>query len=349
MTIEKIENNSLSPIVRDAVQKRLDMLTKPQGSLGVLEELVIRLALIQDSVTPVINKKYVFVFAADHGVAKEGVSAYPQEVTAQMVYNFLAGGAAINALSKRAGAEVVVVDAGVAHDFSGCKGLIDQKVVYGSHNMTESPAMSREEAIKCIVSGIELAEEYEKKGINLAGVGEMGIANTTAASAVTAILCKLSPTVVTGKGTGIDENRLEKKVNIVKKAIEINAPDVNDPLDVLSKVGGAEIGQIAGFLLGCAALRIPVITDGFIATSGALIAQALCPALSDFLFASHVSQEPGHIYQLKKLGLSPLFDLGLRLGEGTGTTIAMQLMDSALEAYYNMASFQQAGVSEKEE
>lgn len=348
-TVEQIEKNKISDIIREAVQKRLDMLTKPQGSLGVLEELVVRLSLIQDSTTPVVKNKKVFVFAADHGVAEEGVSAYPQEVTAQMVYNFLSGGAAINALAKGIDAAVIVVDAGVAHDFEACRGLVVSKVVHGTQNMAKQPAMSIQEAEACIASGIELAEKYAKEGLNIAGVGEMGIANTTAASAITSVLCGLSPAIVTGRGTGIDDKRLEKKVSVIRKAIELNSPDPQSPIDVLAKVGGAEIGHIAGFMLGCAANRIPVISDGFIATSGALIAQALCPHAVNFMFASHVSQEPGHLYQLKKLGLSPLFDLGLRLGEGTGTTLAMRIIEAALDAYYNMASFEEAGVSDKEE
>ncbi len=331
-------------------QMRLDNLTKPQGSLGRLEEFARRLVAITENPMPVLDKKVIFTFAGDHGVADEGVSAFPKEVTKQMVFNFLNGGAGINVLANHAGAEIVVVDIGVDHDFSIFKesSLVTKNVVKGTKNMRKGPAMTRDEAMKCIDVGLDLANEYVEKGYKLFGTGEMGIANTTPSSAVAAVLVQKPVEEVTGKGTGIDEHTWRNKVKVIKDAISINNPDPSDPVDVLSKVGGTEIGGIAGLVIGAAANRIPVIIDGFISTAGALIAYAMEPKTKDYMFAAHNSQEIGHKAMLEKIGLRPILDLDLRLGEGTGAALAMLIIEAGLKIYREMATFGEAGVSNKE-
>ncbi|RMG74530.1 MAG: nicotinate-nucleotide--dimethylbenzimidazole phosphoribosyltransferase [Nitrospirae bacterium] len=328
----------------EIAQRRLDNLTKPPGSLGRLEEFARRLVAIYREDMPEIPRKVVFTFAGDHGVAEEGVSAYPSEVTRQMVYNFLRGGAGINVLARHAGAQVVVIDIGVNYDFGELEGLEKRKVVYGTRNMTREPAMSREEAIKTIEVGIELSRQYASKGFRMFATGEMGIGNTTPSSAIAAVITGRDVSEVTGRGTGIGDEALRRKVEVIKRAIEVNRPDPEDPIDVLSKVGGAEIGGIAGLCLGAASLGLPVVIDGFISTAGALIAYALCPDIKDYLFAAHNSQEIGHRVMLEYMGLRPVLDLDLRLGEGTGAAVAMTLIDAGLKIYREMATFEEAGV-----
>ncbi|MEC4686630.1 MAG: nicotinate-nucleotide--dimethylbenzimidazole phosphoribosyltransferase [Nitrospirota bacterium] len=328
-----------------AAQRRLDNLTKPPGSLGRLEEFAGRLVAIYETEMPEIPKKVVFTFAGDHGVAEEGVSAYPSEVTRQMVFNFLSGGAGINVLARHAGAEVVVVDIGVDFDFQDSEGLVKKKVVHGTKNMTKGPAMTRDEALRCMEAGVELAEEYAEKGFKLFATGEMGIANTTPSSAIAAVITGMPVSEVTGRGTGIGDEALKKKRDVIEKAISLNRPDPKDPVDVLSKVGGAEIGGIAGLCIGAAARGIPVVVDGFISTAGALIAWSLNPVVADYLFAAHNSQEIGHRAMLEHMGCRPILDLDLRLGEGTGAALAMTLMDAGLKIYREMATFQEAGVT----
>ncbi|GBE35869.1 nicotinate-nucleotide--dimethylbenzimidazole phosphoribosyltransferase [bacterium BMS3Bbin07] len=328
-----------------AAQKRLDNLTKPPGSLGRLEEFAGRLVAIYETEMPEIPRKVVFTFAGDHGVAEEGVSAYPSEVTRQMVFNFLSGGAGINVLARHAGAEVVVVDIGVDFDFQDSEGLVKKKVVHGTGNMTKGPAMTRDEALRCMEAGIELAEEYADKGFKLFATGEMGIANTTPSSAIAAVITGRPVSEVTGRGTGIGDEALKKKREVIEKAISLNRPDPKDPVDVLSKVGGAEIGGIAGLCIGAAARGIPVVVDGFISTAGALIAWSLNPVVADYLFAAHNSQETGHRAMLEHMESRPILDLDLRLGEGTGAALAMTLMDAGLKIYREMATFQEAGVT----
>ncbi len=335
-------------ILRQA-QHRLDNLTKPRGSLGRLEELGKRFVAIRGDLDARVEKKAVFVFAADHGVTQEGVSAFPKEVTAQMVYNFLRGGAGINVVSRQVGAEVFVVDMGVDHFFEPVKGLVHSKVRKGTSNIAEGPAMSREEALESIKMGVELALQYAQKGYNLFAAGEMGIGNTTPSSAIFAVFTGKSPREVTGRGTGIDDETLARKVEVVKRALDVNMPDASDPVDVLAKVGGFEIGGIAGLILGGASLGIPVVVDGFISTAGALIAVGLCPLVRDYIVCAHRSAAFGHQAALEWLGCRPLLDLDMRLGEGTGAAIGMWLMELGERILHGMATFQEAQVAEGEE
>ncbi len=329
---------------------RQDSLTKPLGSLGRLEEVSIRLAGITAACPPPVPaRKAVIVFAGDHGVVAQGVSAYPKDVTPQMVHNFLHGGAAINVLSRQAGARVVVVDAGVAADLAPSEGLILSKVAPGTADMTAGPAMSREQALASLAAGARVAEDEIARGLDLLACGEMGIGNSTPAAAITAVLTGCSPRQVTGHGTGIDEAGLDRKVAVIERAIAANCPDPAQGLDVLAKVGGFEIGGIAGAMLAAAAARIPIMVDGFIATAGALVAVSLAPAAREYMFAGHCSQEPGHKVALAHLGLAPLLDLNMRLGEGTGATLAMYLVEAAAHILREMATFAEAGVSEKSE
>lgn len=336
----------------EEAQHRLDNLTKPQGSLGRLEEFAKQLVAISEKEMPDLDKKVVFTFAGDHGVADEGVSAFPKEVTPQMVMNFIHGGAGINVLARHAGADVVVVDIGVDYDFTdvsarGNVPLQIRKVVNGTKNMRKGPAMTREEAEKCIRVGIDLADEYAKKGYKIFGTGEMGIANTTPSSAITAVLTDKSIEEITGRGTGINNEVWKNKVQVIKDSIQVNSPDPSDPVDVLSKIGGAEIAGIAGLVIGAAANKVPVIVDGFISTAGALIAYLIEPKTKDYMFAAHRSREIGHNALLEKIGLSPILDLDMRLGEGTGAALAMMIIEAGLRIYKEMATFAEAEVAEK--
>ncbi len=349
--------NSLSEIITNTngkyaedAQQRLDSLTKPQGSLGRLEEFAKQLVAITEEKMPELDKKVVFTFAGDHGVADEGVSAFPKEVTPQMVLNFVNGGAGINVLARHAGADVVAVDIGVDYDFGDLanQGFVSSKVVSGTRNMRKGPAMTREEAVKCIEVGMKLAADYAEKGYKIFGTGDMGIANTTPSSAITAVLTDKTVEEITGRGTGINDDVLNNKVQVIKDSIALNKPDASDPIDVLAKVGGAEIGGIAGLILGAAANKIPVVIDGFISTAGALIAFSINPKTRDYMFAAHKSQEIGHTAMLNKMGLRPIVDLDLRLGEGTGAALAMMLIEGGLKIYKEMATFEEAAVSSKE-
>jgi len=343
--IKPVENKILME-----AQEKLNNLTKPKGSLGKLEELAKRIAGITGTLEPSLEKKVIFVFAADHGVAKERVSAYPQEVTYQMVYNFLKGGAGINVLSRHIGAKVIVADVGVAKDINPHPNLRIKKIGYGTANMTCGPAMSKEEAIQSIRAGIEVFEdEFNQNGVDIVGLGDMGIANTTASSAVLTAISGKDPQEVTGKGTGINDKIYKRKVEVIKKALQVNLPNPNDPLDVLVKVGGYEIGAIAGCLLSAASFKVPVVIDGFISTAGALIALKLAPISKDYVFASHLSKENGHRIALDHLGLSPLLDLNLRLGEGTGATLGISLVEAGVKILTQMATFSEAGVSTEED
>ena len=337
----------LKPEWYATAQARLDNLTKPVGSLGRLEEFARRIVAIRETEMPVIDKKAIFTFAGDHGIVDEGVSAYPREVTPQMVLNFLNGGAAINVLGRHAGAEVVIVDMGVDYDFGDVQGLVNRKVMRGARNFAKGPAMTKDEAVKCIEIGIELAEAQAAKGCGMLGTGDMGIGNTTPSSAIASVLTGTSPLDVTGRGTGISDVALMRKVAVIEDAIGLNMPDPKDAVDVLSKVGGTEIGGIAGLILGAAAHRIPVVIDGLISTAGALIAHALKPAVKDYIFAAHNSVEKGHRIMLEAMGLTPILDLGLRLGEGTGAALAMLMIEAGLKIYREMATFEEAGVSEE--
>lgn len=331
----------------DIAQKHLDNLTKPLGSLGRLEEFAKKFVAITENKKPILDKKVIFTFAGDHGVTEEGVSAFPKEVTQQMVFNFLRGGAGINVLARHAGSDVVVVDIGVDHDFGELEGLINLKVINGTKNFAKGPAMTRDDAVRCIETGIELANGYAKKGYKIFGTGDMGIGNTTPSSAIAAVLTGRPVSEVTGKGTGITAESLQNKIKVIEKGIKLNKPHSEDAIDVLSKVGGAEIGGIAGLILGAASNRIPVVIDGFISTAGALIAYCIDPKVKDYMFAAHNSVEIGHKIMLDKMGLMPILDLNLRLGEGTGAALAMLMIEAGLKIYKEMATFGEAGVSEK--
>ncbi|MCM8773822.1 MAG: nicotinate-nucleotide--dimethylbenzimidazole phosphoribosyltransferase [Candidatus Omnitrophica bacterium] len=327
------------------VQDRLDNLTKPKASLGRLEEIAKKLVIITGNLRPKLKDKVIFTMAADHGVVEEGVSAFPKEVTSQMVYNFLRGGAGINVLAKHVGARVVVVDMGVAVDLKKDPKLIIKKIGYGTKNMTKGPAMSKKQAISSIEVGIEVFEEEYKKGIDIVGIGDMGIGNTTPSAAIGSVITGKSVEEITGRGTGIDDIRLSKKIEVIKRAIEINSPLANDGLDVLAKVGGFEIGGLAGVILAAAARRIPIVIDGFITTASALIAYKIRPEVKEFMFSSHCSEEKGHRFMLSYLGLRPLLDLDMRLGEGTGAALAMNIIEASIKILNEMATFESAGVS----
>ncbi len=330
------------------IQAQLDDLTKPQGSLGRLEELAKKYCLITGKNKPAIRNKIIFTFAGDHGVAEENVSAWPKDVTKQMVFNFLRGGAGVNVLAKHAGARVIVVDMGVDHDFEPASGLEIRKIGRGTKNMTKGPAMTRDEAERAVLAGIELVEKY-REGLDLIGTGDMGIGNTTPSSAIVSVITGTDPEKVTGRGTGISDQALRDKVAIIKKAIAVNRPDPGDAMDVLAKVGGYEIAGIAGLVLGSALHRIPVVIDGFISTAGALIAAELNPLVKGYMIAAHQSVEIGHRKMLAHLEQIPLLDLNLRLGEGTGAALGMTLVEAGVKLLGEMATFSSAGVSEKNE
>jgi nicotinate-nucleotide--dimethylbenzimidazole phosphoribosyltransferase len=328
-------------------RERQRQLTKPPGSLGRLEELAVRIAGITGTSQPSVQRRAVIVMAADHGVTDEGVSAYPAEVTGQMVGNFLAGGAAINVLARAAGARVVVVDIGVRGDLARHADLVSKKVRPGTANFRRGPAMSRGEAERAIEVGIEVVNAEAARGLDLVATGDMGIGNTTAASAITVCLTGAAAADVTGRGTGIDEAARLRKVDVIERSIELNRPDRADAIDVLAKVGGLEIAGLAGVVLGAAARRIPVLLDGFIAGAAALVAVRLAAGVQPFLIAGHLSVEPGHRAALATLELRPLLDLDLRLGEGTGAALAMHLVEGALRVHREMATFGEAAVSDR--
>lgn len=330
------------------VQARLDALTKPRGSLGQLEELALRCAVITGHERPSVEQKVLFVCCADHGVCAEGVSAYPREVTAQMVYNFLRGGAAITVLARQFGISVQVVDLGVDHDFAPqLPGLLQYKIGRGTANFARGPAMSRDEAIRAVETGIMVAEEAIRQGAQLLGVGEMGIGNTTAATALLSALSGIDPEQLAGGGTGVDESGRQHKVAVVRQALACNRPDPSDPLGTLACLGGYEIAGITGICLAGAALRVPVVIDGFIATAGAWVACALHPAVKECLIFAHLSAERGHRSVLAALDVKPLLDLEMRLGEGTGAALGMGLAESAVRLLNEMATFAEAGVAEE--
>jgi nicotinate-nucleotide--dimethylbenzimidazole phosphoribosyltransferase len=333
----------------DQAQERLDSLTKPAGSLGRLEELAARYVGIRRELLPPLEMKKVVVFAADHGVVAEGVSAYPQEVTFQMVYNFLRGGAGINVLARHARARVEVVDIGVNYDFGDLPELVSRKVAFGSRNMAREPAMTRDEALRALLIGVERAEAATAQGVDALAAGDMGIGNTTAAAALSAVFTGRPVSAVTGRGTGIKDSVWSHKVAVINRALSLHRPDPGDPVGVLAAVGGLEIAGITGLILGTAAARRPLLLDGFIATAGALVAAALVPAVTDYLIAAHRSVEPGHQTVLEFLGLKPLLNFQMRLGEGTGAALGLNLLEAGVRIYREMATFEEAAVAEKGE
>jgi nicotinate-nucleotide--dimethylbenzimidazole phosphoribosyltransferase len=342
-TLERIKPVNAELLLQ--AQSVLDNKTKPPGSLGRLEEFARRIVAISGNMEPDVSKKVIFTFAGDHGIVDEGVSLYPKEVTSQMVFNFLAGGAGINVLARHAGAEVRVVDVGVDFDFEDTHGLIRKKVARGTKNFAKGPAMSQEEMLAAMRVGIELADRCKSEGMALVGTGDMGIGNTTPSSAIIAAISGIPVQELTHRGTGINNAALQNKIRVIEQGLALNKPDASDPLDVLAKVGGLEIAAIAGLVLGCAANSIPVVVDGFISTAGALIASELHPNVRDYIFAAHQSVEIGHRFMLDQISAKPILDLDLRLGEGTGGALAMTLIEAGVKILKEMATFEQAGVS----
>ena len=348
MTLESTIQD-IGPLDTDAMQaarQRQQELTKPPGSLGRLEELSIQIAGILGSARPNIGGKIIVVACADHGVVSEGVSGYPQEVTAQMVQNFLAGGAAISVMARRAGTSLVIVDAGMAIALPAHDDLRAVRIGPGTANMARGPAMSTAQAQEAIEAGIQIADEAASAGVNLIGLGDMGIGNTTAAAAITSVLCDVPAFQTTGRGTGRNNAELAANVDVVERAIRVNRPDPANGLAVLARVGGFEIGVLVGVILGAAANVQVVVLDGFITAAAALIAQKLCPAATEYLVASHLSAEQGHQVALSQLRLKPLLELQLRLGEGTGAALAMGLIEAAAACLSEMATFEDANVSD---
>jgi len=331
----------------EQAHSRQQQLTKPAGSLGRLEDIAIQMAGITRQPLPKVKQKTVVIMVGDHGVTREGISAYPSAVTPQMVYNFLRGGAAINALAHHIGVKVIVVDVGVAVDLSH-PDLLSRKVAFGTANMALEPAMTQTQVLEAIQVGIDIFDAQLKQGIDLVATGDMGIGNTTASSAIAAVLLQKPAAFVTGRGTGINDEQLAHKIHVIERAIERNIPNPQDPLDVLMKIGGLEIAGLVGVIVAAASRCVPVVIDGFISGAAALIAVELNPVISQYLFAGHVSVEHGHRLILEKLGLSPLLDLQLRLGEGTGAVLAMSIIEAALRTHSEMATFAEAGVSTHE-
>jgi nicotinate-nucleotide--dimethylbenzimidazole phosphoribosyltransferase len=339
---------SIQPLDQGVIKlarSRQDTLTKPPGSLGRLEEIAIQVAGITGLVRPQIRDKVVITCAGDHGAVAKNVSAYPQEVTPQMVVNILGGGAAINVLARHAGARVVVVDAGVAVDLDPHPDLVVKKVGYGTDDFTQGPAMSLDGAVGAIEAGIEVVQGELVRGMDIVATGDMGIGNTTPSSAVVAAMTGRPVVEVTGRGTGIGDRQLAHKVTVIEKGLAVNRPEPSDGLDVLCKVGGYEIGAIAGVVLGAAANRVPVVVDGFISTAGALIAASLAPLATSYMIAAHASVEIGHRAALERLGLTPCLDFDLRLGEGTGAALVLGVVEAACKILDEMATFESAGVS----
>lgn len=340
---------SLKPLDRtalDKAQERLDRLAIPRGSLGRLMAISRQYAGIRRNPLPLVRGKRIYTFAADHGVVEEGVSAFPKQVTREMVFNFMRGGAGINVLAGHAGAEVVVVDIGVDYDFPEIKGLLVRKVRRGTGNISRGPAMTRDEAVRAIAVGIELAQDAARQNIDIIGTGDMGIGNTTPSSAIIAAFSGLPAAEVTGRGTGISDEALRKKIEAVARALSVNRPNPADPIEVLAKVGGLEIAGICGLIIGAAAEGLAVVIDGFISGAGALVACELNPVIKDYLFAGHLSVEKGHRVMLERMGLKPLFDLDMRLGEGTGAALGIWLVEAGVKVLTQMLTFDEAGVTE---
>ncbi|MBN2315557.1 MAG: nicotinate-nucleotide--dimethylbenzimidazole phosphoribosyltransferase [Sedimentisphaerales bacterium] len=342
--------NRIQPVdlsLEQEIRDRLDNLTKPKGSLGRLEEIALRYCLVQGTTEPELGKKVIYTFAADHGVVEEGVSAFPSEVTVQMVRNMLAGGAAVNVLARHAGIEVRIVDIGVNDPLKDAAGLIRRKIAPGTGNIAQSPAMTEDQCYQALEVGMALATEAKEEGVTLIGTGEMGIGNTTPSSALFAALLPCEVEAVTGLGTGIDADRLAHKQTIIKQALQTNRQELGDPVRALAAVGGFEIAGICGLILGAAAHHISTVVDGFISTAGALAAWKMCPVVREYLFFSHLSAETGHRRFFDRLGVRPLLDLKMRLGEGTGSALAMFLIEAAVRTYKEMATFDTAGITQK--
>jgi len=344
--IAKIQE--LDEVAMAAARARQDILTKPPGSLGRLEELSIQLAGIFGREIPTVKDKVIITMAGDHGVVEEGVSAFPQEVTPQMVLNFLHGGAAINVLARHVGARITIVDMGVAAEVEPHPDLVDKKIAPGTANMTVGSAMTREQAEQAILAGVEVLEAEIEKGMDIVGTGDMGIGNTTPSAAIAVALTGVEPAKIAGRGTGVNDEGLKRKIDAIERALAVNKPDPKDGLDVLAKVGGFEIAGLVGVILGAAANRKPVMVDGFISTAAAMIAVTIAPVVRSYLISAHRSQEYGHGQMIEWLGLKPLVDFDLRLGEGTGAALGIFIAEAACKILAEMATFAEAGVSDKE-
>jgi len=346
--LQKI-TGQITPLDKEAMEKarlRVDDLTKPPGSLGRLEDLSIQLAGIKGDFFPTGSRKRVVIMAADHGVTEEGISAFPSEVTGQMLSNFAAGGAGINVLSNLGDVEIKVVDVGVATEYE--ESTVKQaKIRPGTANFCEEPAMSREEAVDAVMTGVEIARESAQDGVQVLATGEMGIGNTTASSAVMAAFTGYEASLVVGRGSGLDDEKLLHKQSIVEKALKLHKPNADDPVEVVSKVGGLEIAGLAGLIIGAAYNRIPVVIDGFISTAAALLAVNMASGVKDYLIPSHQSMESGHALLLDYLNLQPYLNMNMRLGEGTGAVLAMQLVEAAARITLEMATFSDAGISKE--
>lgn len=339
-TIQKPDAAMLEKALRQLSEQ-----ARPAGSLGILEEVGARLAAIKGELDVRLNRKFIVTCAGDHGVVEEGVSLFPQEVTPQMVENFVNDGASINVLARHVGATVKVADLGVNADFPADMPIFHKKVRKGTSNFTKAPAMTRDEAIQSINAGISIVENLvESGGIDLLGTGDMGIGNTTPSSAIIAAFSGIPVKELTGRGTGIDDAMLQNKIAVIEKGLSLHRPDPADPIDVLSKVGGFEIGGLAGLVLGAAAHGIPVVCDGIISTAGALIACELAPNAKAYLFAGHRSVEMGQKFMHERMGLSPLLDLQFRLGEGTGAVLAFQLLDAATRILAEIKTFEEVAI-----
>ncbi|MGE0084507.1 MAG: nicotinate-nucleotide--dimethylbenzimidazole phosphoribosyltransferase [Desulfococcaceae bacterium] len=344
-TIEDIKEPNAE--VYEAAKERLRNQARPAGSLGILEDVGARIAGIHGRIDVHLEKKIVITCAGDHGICAEGVSLFPSEVTRQMVYNFVNGGASISVLARHAGAQVKVADLGVDWDFEPDLPIFHKKVRRGTANFAKEPAMTRAEAVKSVEAGIEIVQELLADGpVHLLGTGDMGIGNTTPSTAIIAVFSKIPVPKLTGRGTGIDDKALQNKIRVIEKGLQLHHPNPSDPLDVLSKVGGLEIGGLAGLVLGAAVNGIPVVCDGLIATAGALIACELAPLAKKYLFASHNSVEIGHAFMLKYLGLKPLLELEFRLGEGTGAALAMELIDASTRILAEIKTFAEVGIQD---
>lgn len=342
-TLNKIKG--LDKKAQAAAQIRLDSLTKPLGSLGRLEDIAKQVAGITGRLHPSVDKKAIVIMCADNGVVEEGVSSCPKSVTACVTRNFMKGITGVNVLSRHSGADIVVVDIGVDADIQA-EGVLNKKIRRGTGNISKGPAMTEEEAVRAIETGIDIVRGLARKGVNLLGTGEMGIGNTTTSSAIAAVLAGKPAALLVGRGSGLSDEGLENKIRVIERAIEMNKPDPGNPIDVLAKLGGFDIAGLAGCYLGAAASRIPILIDGFIASAAALIAMKLKPEARDFMIASHGSAEPGSSAILEALGLEPLLMLEMRLGEGSGAALAFHIVDAAIAAYNNMGTFDDARIEQ---
>lgn len=354
MQLSEIVKNIAAPDATwlEKARERSASLVMPHRALGRLHAFAERICAIRESLAPPVERKAVLIMAGDHGVAAEGVSAYPQEVTGAMIATFLRGGAGINALSRHVGAEVFVTDMGVIpevnpEDFPDPSRLRVEKIGRGTANIAEGPAMRRPDALRAVETGFALASERIADGLDLLATGDMGIGNTTPSAALGAVFTGVSLDRLVGPGTGLDAEGVERKKEIVRRAIQVNAPSPEDPVEALAKLGGFEIGAIAGAILAAAYHRRPVVVDGFISTAGALVAHALAPAARDYMFAGHLSEEHGHAAMLAHLEMEPILRFGMRLGEGTGAALAMSVLEASVKAFREVFTFEEAAVPDK--